>query len=284
MNRQEFEDTAKRYREEMLRMYLNQPMSPPPRPGNRPPVPPPPPPPRPGNRPPVPPPPPPPRPGNRPPVPPPPPPPRPGNRPSVPPPPPPPRPGNRPSVPPPPPPPILPPSPSALIPPSFRKAVPAMADAEPEAPELNTEMQSDTEQPDDEQDDNLQKRPYTGMIRVHVSTARGAKPIAGAVVTITRNQDGQTMLVALQTTDDSGNIEPVNVPAPPPSEDQRHPQAFYYEISAQAAGYYREHSQDVPVFPYITSMQNFDLIPLPAGTDDPIPGGDLTFYNNMQQY
>ncbi|MBR5371069.1 MAG: hypothetical protein IK130_02535, partial [Oscillospiraceae bacterium] len=191
--------------------------------------------------------------------------------------PPPPRPENRPPVPPPPPrPPILPPPLPSLIQP--RKAVPAMADAElppeNEPPEL----------PGDEQESTGQKRPYTGLITVHVSTARGARPIAGATVTVTRNVDGQDLLISLQTTDESGNIAPVTVPAPPPSEDQRRPQAFYYEISAQAAGFYREHSQDVPVFPFITSMQNFDLIPLPAGTDDPFPGGDLTFFNNMQQF
>ena len=230
MNRQEFEDTAKRYREEMLRMYLNQPMNPPGRPDSRPPVPPP-------------------KPGTRPPVP----------------PPPPPKPGTFPPVTPPPP----------LVPP--RRAFPVMEDA------AEFEQPADTV-PEAEADSAPQKRPYTGIIRVHVSTARGARPIPGATVTVTRTLDGQNILVSLQTTDDSGNIEPVTVPAPPPSEDQRHPQAFYYEISAQAAGYYREHSMDVPVFPYITSMQSFDLIPLLAGTDDPVPGGDLTYYNNMQQY
>ena len=40
----------------------------------------------------------------------------------------------------------------------------------------------------------------------------------------------------------------------------------------------------MPVFPNITSVQNFDLIPLPAGSDEPLPDGDITYYNNMQQY
>ena len=227
MNRQEFEDTSKRYREEMLRMYLNQPMNPQPKPA-----------------------------------------------------PPPPRPENRPPVPPPPPsrPPIIPPPVSSLVPPPLRRVLPVMADAaqftEEEPP------QNDDAAPEH----TPQKRPYTGIITVHVCTARGARPIAGATVTVTRTVDGDNTLISLQTTDDSGNIAPVTVPAPPPSEDQRRPQAFYYEISAQANGYYREHSMDVPVFPFITSMQTFELIPLPAGTDDPFPGGDLTFYNNMQEF
>ena len=55
-------------------------------------------------------------------------------------------------------------------------------------------------------------------------------------------------------------------------------------VLSPAAGFYREHSTDVPVFPNVTSVQNFDLIPLPAGADEPLPDGDITFYNNMQQY
>ena len=85
-------------------------------------------------------------------------------------------------------------------------------------------------------------------------------------------------------TDASGETESMTVPSPPPSADQRHPASFLYDISVQAAGFYREHSTDVPVFPDVTSVQTFNLIPLPAGESDPVSGGDLTYYNNMQQY
>ena len=130
----------------------------------------------------------------------------------------------------------------------------------------------------------MPKRAYTGIIRVHVATAQGAKPVAGAAVIITQITGGEPELISLQTTDRSGNTEDVTVPAPPPSEDQRHPASLLYDISAQAAGYYREHSTGVPVFPNVTSVQNFDLIPLPAGADEPLPDGDITFYNDMPQY
>ena len=112
----------------------------------------------------------------------------------------------------------------------------------------------------------------------------GGLPVIGASVMITHTTDGEPELVSLQRTNDSGTIEPVTVPAPPPSDDQRNPAYFTYNLSVQAQGYYREHSEDVPVFPNITSVQNFDLIPLPAGTDEPIPGGDITYYNQMRQY
>lgn len=224
MNKQEFEDTARRYREEMFRMYASQSMDPPPKP--KPPVPPPP---------------------DRPPVA----------------PPPPPKPPVQPDFPPPAIPPLLPHDRQPL--PEFTpSAVPALSDGE--------------------SGDTLPDAKDTGTILVHVATAQGTRPIVGATVTITRNVGGDVRLMSLQITDLSGNIEPVTVPSPPPSADQRDPLAFYYDISVQAAGYYREHSTDVPVFPHITSMQTFEMIPLPAGTDDPLPGGDITYFNQMQQY
>ena len=241
MNRQEFEDTAKRYREELFRMYASQNLTPkPPHPqGNRPL------PPRPQ--------------GDRP-LPPPPPRPQ-GNRPL---PPPPPRPqGNRPL--PPPPPPVLPVLAAGEI-------QPEPADTPPESADLTAEIQEPA----------LPKRAYTGCIRVHTVTAEGARPVAGAAVTVVRFTDGEPELIALQTTGDSGETETLTVPAPPPSSDQRHPASFLYDISVQAEGYYREHSTDVPVFPGVTSVQTFVLIPLPAGGGT-LPGGDLTYYNDMPQ-
>lgn len=256
MNRQEFEDTARRYREELFRMYAGQNMNPPPKPpqGNRP-VPPPPPKPPQGNRP-------------------------------VPPPPMPPQ-GNRPSLP-------LPPLP---------RVIPAMAESDnmpetmnPAEITLSEPTESNTNEPDtidsiaeesaapEVNVPVLPKPAYTGIIRVHVVTAQGAKPVAGASVIISQLSQGEPELISLQTTDQNGNINAVTVPAPPPSADQRHPESYLYDITAQAAGYYREHSTDVPVFPNTTSIQNFDMIPLPAGNDDPISDSDITFYNDMQQY
>lgn len=214
MNRQEFEDTARRYREELFRMYANQNVTPQPRPQSA--------------------------------------------RPVMP----------KPAQPEQPAPPI----------PEMPRSEPVPAAPVPAAP-----MQPAVPEPVPDQPE-LPKRPYTGTIVVHVMTAQGARPVIGASVMITHTTDGEPELVSLQRTNDSGTIEPVTVPAPPPSDDQRNPAYFTYNLSVQAQGYYREHSEDVPVFPNITSVQNFDLIPLPAGTDEPIPGGDITYYNRMPQY
>lgn len=231
MNRQEFEDTARRYREELFRMYASQNITPEPKPAALP-----------------------------------------AAAPS--------RPAEPAAVP------VAAPE-QPMIPAETPPEIP------PETPQRNAPPPEFLPQdqpvpqppaPNTDLPPELPKRTYTGTIRVHVSTARGAMPVAGATVIITRTTSADPELISLQTTDESGNISAVTVAAPPPSADQRHPQSFLYDITAQAAGYYREHSTDVPVFPNITSMQNFDLIPLPAGADEPVPDGDITFYNNMQQY
>lgn len=125
---------------------------------------------------------------------------------------------------------------------------------------------------------------HTGSIRVRVSTARGARPIPGATVTISREMDGKEHLYALQITGESGETGVITLPAPPPSENQMHPAYYGYDIHVYAPGYYRESSMQVPVFPDVLSMQSFDLIPLPAGITDQRINGDLIFYNPMQNF
>ena len=218
MNRQEFEDTARRYREELFRMYASQNITPQPKPQAAPAL-----------------------------------------------------------------------APDAvpvqnMQPPLPQEQPPADLPPAPEPEPAEPEPQPAADLPPEEDAPAMPKRRYTGIIRVHVATGRGARPVEGATVIITHVTTGEPELISLQTTDVSGNISAVTVPAPPPSDDQRHPQSFLYDITAQAAGYYREHSTDVPVFPNVTSIQDFDLIPLPAGSDEPVPGGDITFYNDMPQY
>lgn len=125
---------------------------------------------------------------------------------------------------------------------------------------------------------------HMGMIRVRVTTAKGARPVSGATVIITKeNADGTEELLSIQVTGISGEIENVQVPSPPPSEDQRNPAAFHYDAAVYAEGYYRERSRSIPVFPDIVSVQTFDLIPLPSGAETEQAADGVTFYNPMPQ-
>lgn len=230
MNQQEFEDTARRYREEMFRMYANQPMAPQPKPA--------------------------PTAASA----------SPNNtvpntmmpmqsaavpmQPQVP-----PLPLPTPIVPPPPPP----------MPPAAPSPMPPGQDLPEEEPPASAPQ-------------------YYGKIRVMVSTARGARPVPGTTAVISRESDEKTHLHALQITNESGETPLISVPAPPPSENQKNPAYYGYDISVYAPGYYREASMQVPVFPNVISMQSFDLIPLPAGIQDLQLQGELLHYNHMKNY
>lgn len=123
---------------------------------------------------------------------------------------------------------------------------------------------------------------YSGTLRVSVTTAKGAKPVPYATVVVSQElPDGKERLISMQVSNQSGEIRSISVPAPPPSADQRSPESYRYDISVYAAGYYREQSRDVPVFPNIVSMQRFDMIPLPLGTDDLRTADAVTLYNPL---
>lgn len=222
MNRQEFEDTARRYREEMFRLYAGRQMNPPPKPVQMPAP-----------------------------------------------------------VPAPPPRRDLPPTDFRQMPAAVPEP-PAMPQ-DPPQPELPPALQDVPDSaPQDDPQENMIKPETDGGIRVHVFTARGAVPVAGATVIITREAGGETVLISVQQSDDCGDCPEVRVPAPPSTADEQFPAYYTYDIAVQADGYYRERSADVPVFEGVVSVQSFDLIPLPAGHDDPYASG-LTYYNSMPQ-
>lgn len=202
MNQQEFEDTARRYREEMFRLYANPPTMPQP-------------------------------------------------------------------VPMPPPVPPVPPVAAMPVPPQQPiqppPSPPMDLPAEPPVPALPSEPAA------------------TGSVRVRVTTARGARPVEDAIVTVVREAGPREHLYALQKTDSSGETGIITLPAPPPSGNQQAPAYFDYNIHVYAPGYYRESAMAVPVFPDVSAVQTFDLIPLPAGVQ-PATGADLLFYNDMKDY
>lgn len=106
---------------------------------------------------------------------------------------------------------------------------------------------------------------------------------SGAVVTVVREMGGKEHIYALRRTNSSGETGVIALPSPPPTLNQQAPQYYDYNIHVYAPGYYRESAMAMPVFPNILSLQNFDLIPLPAGVQ-PRNGADLLFYNYMKDY
>lgn len=104
-----------------------------------------------------------------------------------------------------------------------------------------------------------------GSIRVQVTLARGAIPVPGAKVTITRSGGG---VAAELVTDQSGRTPKVTLPAPAASYSQSpgdvRPYSVYH-IKVEVPGYYTEDAVNVPIFDGIDSIQPISLSPLPEG-------------------
>lgn len=104
-----------------------------------------------------------------------------------------------------------------------------------------------------------------GYIKAEVTTGGGAVPIENAVVLITKKENGRTYLLKMLISDESGSTETVALPAPNVSfsetpDPSEKPFADYY-ISTYADGFYAENDMEVPVFSGVKSIQPIALIP-----------------------
>lgn len=106
-----------------------------------------------------------------------------------------------------------------------------------------------------------------GWISVNVRTGENSSPVEGASVIVTSMADGNLIFKATGITDESGQIKKIALPAPSvnlslDSANLIKPYSVY-DISVYADGFFRERSIDVPVFAGITSIQQFNMVPLP---------------------
>ncbi len=122
----------------------------------------------------------------------------------------------------------------------------------------------------------------TGTLLITVRTADSAIPVEGATVTITEDTPSGTNLIGILKTDENGEIRPLVLPAP--MGDPNGKQVPFSKCSArvQAEGYRTEQSVDIPIFAGIASMQDFLLIPLSAS--EAAGTGDITYYNQEPVY
>lgn len=112
-----------------------------------------------------------------------------------------------------------------------------------------------------------------GYLVVNVSTARGAIPLRGATVTVMYDEDGNTSIHSVLTTDMSGKTEKLELPAPSrelsESPGNIKPYATY-TVSAEKEGYYPVTNTGVPVFSGITSIQPIEMLPLAEYDSDKV--------------
>ncbi len=120
-----------------------------------------------------------------------------------------------------------------------------------------------------------------GYILVNVRTGDDSSAIEGAFVKVTAVVAGKRLVLASGNTDESGISPKFSLPVPDlkhsqtPDPDERPYNLF--DVSVYAEGFFRARSVDVPVFSGITSVQNFNLIPVPLmmSSDDET----VTYYN-----
>ena len=120
-----------------------------------------------------------------------------------------------------------------------------------------------------------------GFILVNVRAGDESFAIEGAVVLVSAIINGNRLLIASGIADNSGTAPLFEVPVPDPSFSQQPDSEIrpysLYDISVTAKGFFNARSVDVPVFSGITSIQNFNMIPVPLlmkETDE-----TLTIYN-----
>lgn len=104
-----------------------------------------------------------------------------------------------------------------------------------------------------------------GYLAVRVYTSSAQLPIEGAIVTVTQPSANGARLITARITDRSGNIEPIEIPAPNRSESLQSgtPQPFtQVDVIADHPGYERVLIENAQIFSGVISQQNLELIPI----------------------
>ena len=108
-----------------------------------------------------------------------------------------------------------------------------------------------------------------GRLHVRVFTAQAQIPVAGATVVITRQGgNGKRKLLSVQTTDSSGDIQPVAVITPAAAESVQpgNVQPFALcDVWAESPGFAMLLVEGVQVFPGVNTLQTMELTPLAEG-------------------
>lgn len=141
----------------------------------------------------------------------------------------------------------------------------------PQFPYTDEDLQGDV--PRDEQPPsppNIGESPFVGYLRVFASTGQTAEPIAGATVTVTKEQNVDDILFATATTDIDGFTPVLPLPSVNPALTMRPdiPTPYVaYDIRVTAPGYQGVLYQNVPVYGNDYVTQSANMLPLIPGQD-----------------
>ncbi len=117
-----------------------------------------------------------------------------------------------------------------------------------------------------------------GTLTVKTESAFGAFPVKGATVSFRRQMPDGAKLFAVLITDEDGETEPLEIPAPPVSNSLSPGGETPYSlvnVEVYADGYYSVMLMGVPIYSGISSTQTVNMIPLPESVQyDKYPGGN----------
>lgn len=106
----------------------------------------------------------------------------------------------------------------------------------------------------------------TGYLTARVYTSRSAIPVEDVSISVVAENNGGNELLGFRSTDASGNIDPIALPAPDRelSEQPFHGQQPFssYRLQADHPNYKTVVVRDIQLFDGETSLQNIELIPL----------------------
>ena len=127
-----------------------------------------------------------------------------------------------------------------------------------------------------------------GYLIVHVTTARGAIPLEGALVTV-RNyrpefEEGRGDVLYTLVSGRDGNTDRIELPAPAKGDSLTPGKAqpfSIYNLDVRLEGYRGQSYFALPIFDGITAVQPVDLIPLSEnGRLEVLRPSDDRFYEN----
>lgn len=112
-----------------------------------------------------------------------------------------------------------------------------------------------------------------GQLQVRVSTENQAVPLPGAVVTITKETNGERELIRNIVTDESGLTPLIDLKTKDrnlsliPGEVAPY---TLYTVEVVADGYFPKTFIDLPIYGGVVAVQSVSMIPLPENGDDDV--------------
>ncbi len=112
---------------------------------------------------------------------------------------------------------------------------------------------------------------FTAPLTVRVTSANEAIPIADALVIVTREENGKTIVEASRITNGSGLAEPIVLPAIDPvlTLQPGNPiPRIVYEVTVAAPDHYRARISNIPLYGGIPTELPVSLVPLSEFAND----------------